>query len=498
MRLRRPTIDSVIRYGTAVALAGLAWALTLVFQPVTDQHPSLLFVAAVVFSAWYGGLWPGLLTAALADVALSYIVKNDAPELGLVDVLRLGVLFVVAVSVSWLSAARSRAEEALRQTAARTRAIINTAADGIVTLDETGRIESFNPAAERLFGYAEPEILRRRAGELLAEPYRDNFDAFLGLWREEGGTSPLSPASDREFTGLRKDGTTFSMDLAVSVVQVEDDHRPGGRGGGRERLLFIVIVRDITERKRLEREILEIGDRERGRIGQDLHDGLGQRLTGIAFMAGALKQRLGGKSLPEAADAAKIADLVNDAISRTRSLARGMSPVHVGAHGLMSALEELTSGVQSLFKISSRFVCEHPVLVHDDAAATHLFRIAQEAVNNALKHAAPTEIIVRLSRTDGTATLAIEDDGKGIPGPGNGTPPAAGASHRAGMGLQIMAYRAKIIGGSLQVRRAGPDGGTVVACSFPIAGLVAAPGGTCTDGMEKERGLHAAAQSTAR
>ena len=144
---------------------------------------------------------------------------------------------------------------------------------------------------------------------------------------------------------------------------------------------------DITERKRLEQAILEISAREQRRIGQDLHDGLGQHLTGIAFMSKVQEQKLAEKGLPDAVDAAKIVRLVNEAINKTRELSRGLLPVVSESRGLMSALQQWAGEVQDLFGISCTFLCIEPVLIHDDAVATHLYHIAQEAVNNAIKHA---------------------------------------------------------------------------------------------------------------
>jgi signal transduction histidine kinase len=209
------------------------------------------------------------------------------------------------------------------------------------------------------------------------------------------------------------------------------------------------------ERKQLEQQILEISEREQRRIGQDLHDGLGQHLTGIELMTQALEQRLAGKSRTEAAQAGKIAQHVRDAIRQTRGLARGLSPVELDANGLMSALHELTANVQNMFRVKCSFRCDQPVLMAENAVATHLFRIAQEAVSNAIKHGKATEIEIALTIPD-RLLLAIKDNGSGI---------SSDASHGDGMGLRIMHYRAAVIGGSLAVQR-DRDGGTTVVCSI--------------------------------
>jgi signal transduction histidine kinase len=217
---------------------------------------------------------------------------------------------------------------------------------------------------------------------------------------------------------------------------------------------------DITERKQLEKAILEISAEEQRRIGQDLHDGLGQHLTGIAFMSKVQEQKLAEKGLAEAAEAARIVKLVNEAINKTRELAHGLLPVISDAHGLMSALKRWAGEVEDLFKISCCLRVEEPVLIHDTNMSTHLFyRIAQEAVNNAIKHGQAKNIRISLSASHGYGVLSIENNGLGLPG---------SSTNGSGMGIQIMNYRARMIGGSLKVE-SGKARGITVTCQFPLA-----------------------------
>jgi len=215
---------------------------------------------------------------------------------------------------------------------------------------------------------------------------------------------------------------------------------------------------DITERKRMEKALLEISAREQRQIGQDLHDGLGQHLTGIAFMSKVLAQQLAEERAGQAGHAAKIVRLVNEAIDKTRELARGLVPVFSDAEGLVSALRQWAGEVEDLFHVSCTVNCAEPVLVPDVGMATHLYHIAHEAVNNALKHGDATRIRLTLGRENGTGTLTVEDDGIGISKVPTGHP---------GLGLHIMSYRANMVGGSLEVR-AGQQGGTQVCCRFPL------------------------------
>jgi signal transduction histidine kinase len=215
---------------------------------------------------------------------------------------------------------------------------------------------------------------------------------------------------------------------------------------------------DITEREQLERALLNISAREQQRIGQDLHDGLGQHLTGIAFMAKVHEEKLAKTNAADAADAAKIVRLVNEAVQKTRELARGLFPVMSDPQGLMSALQFWAREVEDIFGVCCKFECEFPVLIQDNAAATHLYRIAQEAVNNAIKHGKARNVVVKLTAENGYGTLLIADDGAGIPEERANSP---------GMGLHIMGYRSSMIGGRLLVKRNAMQG-TSVSCIFPM------------------------------
>jgi signal transduction histidine kinase len=218
------------------------------------------------------------------------------------------------------------------------------------------------------------------------------------------------------------------------------------------------------EARGLQRELLEITDTEQRRIGHDLHDGLGQHLTGIAFMSKLIEQRLAGRAIPEAEDARKIAGLVNKAIGWTRDLARGLAPVDLDQEdGLSSALRQLADSADEFSGVSCAFETNGEVRVTRPAVSIHLYRIAQEALNNAIKHARARNIVVHLTAAPGEIRVTVEDDG-------NGFDPEK--VRTGGMGLRIMKYRAKMISGRLEVGgREG--GGTVVACSCPVRGAVA-------------------------
>ena len=215
-------------------------------------------------------------------------------------------------------------------------------------------------------------------------------------------------------------------------------------------------TQDVTERKRLETEVLEIAAREQRRIGQELHDGTGQELTGLCMLADNLAEGIRENAPEESQLAQRIAHGLRQSLTRIRALSRGLIPVEVDAEGLMAALSELTSRIAEMHLVHCVFECLEPVPVEDNNTATQLYRIAQEAINNALKHAQAANIRVSLEARDYYLTLKVTDDGIGLSQDGN---------PREGMGLRIMQYRASQIGAQFSVRP-GSTRGTVVTCTF--------------------------------
>ena len=213
---------------------------------------------------------------------------------------------------------------------------------------------------------------------------------------------------------------------------------------------------DITENKRLEREIQETSEREKRRIGQDLHDGLGQYLTGIACMVKVVEQKLTTQNLAEASSVKQITNMVNETIAQARDLARGLCPVELENNGLHAALEELAGRV-SRTNVNCTFRSPQTIKVYDNATAVHLYRIAQEAVNNAIKHGHAKNITIGLTTQNNQVLLSVEDDGRGFP---------KGGPKSNGMGLRVMHYRAGMIGANITIEP-GADGGTLLRCLVP-------------------------------
>jgi PAS domain S-box-containing protein len=332
---------------------------------------------------------------------------------------------------------RTRAEAALIEANQALTALIESAPLAIVSITSEHKIKSWNPAAERMFGWREQEVLGQPLPFVPANKQRDIQDMIERVLQGSSFT-------DFEICCTKKDGTP--VDLTITSAPLCD---ASGSVGG-----IMTVILDITVNRQLIREIIEISSREQIRIGQDLHDGLSQHLTGIAFLSKALEQKLAAQSLAEAGPAREITQLVNQSIEMTRGLARGLSPVAVGEDGLMLSLRELAATVTSLFGISCLFHADGSAVNPGTATATHLFRIVQEAVNNAVKHGHARQIIISLSANHAKTVLKIEDDGVGL-----ASPPERGK----GMGLHIMSYRARMIGASLSVESM-PSAGTTVTC----------------------------------
>jgi PAS domain S-box-containing protein len=216
------------------------------------------------------------------------------------------------------------------------------------------------------------------------------------------------------------------------------------------------LEEEMLERQRLEKEVLQIKENEQRRFSRDLHDGLGQCLTGVLFHALALERDLNGQRSPFAASAAKIAELVDQTVNQAHDLARGIDPVPMRPDGLVCALRDLVETVCRSHPMQCSFQCEKPIFVGDYDVATHLYRIAQEAMTNAIKHSKGSQVTVRLERRRTSLVLTISDDGIGL---------SSGRAANHGRGLNIIEHRARLIGAALNVETA-PAGGTTVQCVF--------------------------------
>jgi PAS domain S-box-containing protein len=334
---------------------------------------------------------------------------------------------------------RLQADDALRRSERHLSNFFNEAPVGLVWLSASGIVLRANQAQLDLLGCRPADFLSHTFQEFLVDP--------------ACGTEVLKRLAARETVrnfGLRlrcRDG-----ELRHVLVDANSSWN------GDQFEYSSIFLRDITDRLQLEQEILHISEREHLRIAQDLHDGLGQLLVGAGYLAGTVRQDLAAQFRPEARQLRRIGEVINEAVGMTRKLARGLHPVEAEPNGLMVALAALASRTRKLFQVRCDFNCRGPVLLKDDTVATHLFRIAQEAVTNAIKHGKPGRIQIRLTHTQGGIKLAVKDDGSGMPDRQRKV---------LGMGLRIMRYRASIIGGSLAIESEA-GGGTSVNCAVHL------------------------------
>ena len=335
-------------------------------------------------------------------------------------------------------------------------AALEQAADAVVItdggLDRPGPVIHYvNRAFEEMTGWSRDEVVGRTPrlmqGGMTDRAELDRMRRELGAGRPYRG----------ELVNERKDGTAYVVEVDVAPLRGE-----GGAVTG-----FVSTQRDVTDRRRLEGEVLSAAAQAQEEVARDLHDGVGQVLAGTAYHLHGLATSLEAEGSAYAAEAKRAADLVQDAQRQARALAHGLSPVAVGADGLAAALVRLTEETAATYDVACQFVSAAPPEVGPSDRAADLYRIAQEAVGNAVRHGKPSAITVRLEPPhdgagtgDALALLSVEDDGVGIPD--------AALDGEQGLGLRTMRYRARRVGGALDLARR-PDGGTAVHVRFPVA-----------------------------
>jgi PAS domain S-box-containing protein len=319
-----------------------------------------------------------------------------------------------------------------------TRALWDTLSDLVFVVRRDGVIVSFQAPPDCEYPLSAEQLVGRRIADLL--PTAVGLQATHYLEKTLRTGSRQSVCYPFQLPGRLR---TFQVRLAPCAPHE-----------------VLAVLRDVTDRAQMEKELLEISHREQMRIGQDLHDGLGQHLTGVTFLSRALEKKLANRGLPEAADAAEISRLVMQALSQTRSLARGLFPVELESKGLVAAFRELATMVEQVFHIPCGLDCDGDLVISDQTAATHLFRLAQEAINNAMRHGKAKHLAIELKQSEGRLRLTIRDDGVGF---------LKEAHPQQGLGLKIMQYRAQRLGGSLDVQSVAGSG-TVVSCNLAPPG----------------------------
>jgi PAS domain S-box-containing protein len=333
---------------------------------------------------------------------------------------------------------RKRMEQALVASEARLRALLDANPDLIVRLSSDGTYLDVHSSDPRLEGHVPP------LAEFVGRKVEDLFEPEFVREHERHRLLALSTGKMHRWEYTRADPHGSLRHIEARFVKSGDNE-------------VVVWVRDFTQRVELEREVIASTERERTRLGHDLHDGLAQLLIGVKLLLAALSDKLAAAGSPHKKDAQRAADLVSHAIEQTADLAQGLSPIPKRGW-LSDALRQLARQSQQLLGVRCDVVRADAPHELSEATATHLYRIAQEAITNAVKHGKATRIALSCDLLEDRLVLEIKDDGCGLP---KATP------DQGGMGLNIMCYRARNIGGELTITSSS-DGGTVVRCSVPL------------------------------
>lgn len=319
------------------------------------------------------------------------------------------------------------------------RSILRTASEAIISIDARGIIDTFNEAAERIFGHVASEIIGKNVSLLMPEATASRHDGYLRRYAETGQRRIIGTV--RRLKARHRDGTLFPIE--ISIGEIDHLHR------------FTGLIRDISERTALQRAVVDVADQEQRRLGQELHDGVQQELIGLGMLAANLATALGPDDGVKASSAKRIADGIAQTVEHIRLAAKQLVAAEVESLGLFQALRSLARKVTDEHGVRCEFHGDDSAKLAP-AMASQLYRIAQEAISNAVKHADAISIVASLVREDSSLSLTVRDDGRGI-----------AQEPQPGLGLNIMKYRAEILGGEFEILP-GESGGTVVRCTVRI------------------------------
>ena len=332
---------------------------------------------------------------------------------------------------------RKKAEAELRARELELKRVVDTAATGLVRCSRDLHYRWANPAFARLVGIPLNDVIGRPVAEVIGEQALETYRPYI----------------ERALHGEQQE---FEIEIGypsgpkfVHVVITPDENESGGIAG------WFASVTDLSEQKALEREVLRIGESEQQRVAVELHDGICQELISIGFATKGMQRRLEKAGHRLAADMGVILKSVSQTATHTRLVAHAMNPVVVGNDGLMAALRELATKTTEVNRLCCDFTCPHPVSIVDPVVGNQLYRIAQEAITNAVRHSKGNRIDLELSDPGGEICLAVKDNGCGFPG-----------HKREGFGVRSMNYRAELIHGTVVIRNR-ECGGTEVICRVP-------------------------------
>jgi PAS domain S-box-containing protein len=320
-------------------------------------------------------------------------------------------------------------------------AAMHNSHDAIAIMNLEGNIISWNFGAERTYGYSEAEAMKMNISRIIPDHKQDEIISLVKRL--------LKGENVEFFETHRITKTNRILDISISATLLKDEKgKP---------YAVTTTERDISELRILEKEILDISEREREMIGQEMHDGMGQILTGIAVKCKGLELTLKNKSSDESKDAQLISKLASEAIAQMRNLVKMLYPVDIETGGLISALQTLASNTEKMMGVRCRLKCDSYISVKDLVEAKQIYRIVQEAITNAIKHGKAKSININLRLRKSGIVLTVKNNGLDFP---------KLSPRRKGLGLKIMKYRTDLLGGSLDIRK-GDRGGTVVTCIFP-------------------------------
>lgn len=364
-------------------------------------------------------------TKRTVEASLSLLRNNNAEPIGYRGIMR---------DVT----KRKKIMEALQESEDQYRTLFEESMDAVFITTTEGEILDVNHSFCDLFGYTKDEVGKLKAWEFY--PSRNARERLLREIEKKGFLK------EHEIKLRKKNGTLFDG-LANLTLRYSRDGKHIGYHG---------LVRDITEQNKMQKQIMEASDSERQKIGRELHDELGQLLTGIAFKSKSLEKYLKSRSLPEVKDAERLTLLVNQTINQIRCISKGLVPIDLEMGGLQTALNDISANAIQTCGASCRLHinCRTDNLKH--TIATQLYYIAKEAITNVIKHSRAKNIEISLTRDKEGIVLSVKDDGIGI---------IDSTRFRAGIGIQIMKYRARLIDATLDIYQ-NPDSGTIVICKL--------------------------------
>ncbi len=418
----------------ALRLGAFFWCL-LIWYRVRDWRISLLVLGI--------GLGNGRLFWVAAQPE-SWPVTLDSPGPAVLSIILSLLSFVVVAVVARTITQYKAAMASLKKSEEKFLKAFRASPDAMtISRMKDGTFIDVNEGFERISGYSREEAIGKSSLELELWAVVEDRDRMIAELNEKGRTPAF------EIPIRTKSGEIITCQATAEVFTLDGEPH------------LVAITRDVTDQKRLQRQLLEASDREQRRLAHDLHDSVAQDLVGISLLVKFLDDALRSDSTDLSGELDSLQDMVRQAISNTRSIAQGVAPIDLMQGGLETALTRLCASMTELFGTPCHLKYSPGVDLTDEGVAIHLYRIAQEALSNAIHHSNCKAVHISVEQGAEGLILAVSDNGKGLPGATVGSD---------GMGMHIMEYRASMIGGSVAFE-SERDRGTTVRCTVPLAAL---------------------------